>query len=807
MSSVWVVLVHAVILAACAPSSLPIAVPADPPTATVESDAVATTNEPVRDPITFRLARASEASPTSLATLSVRGAAVPLRVESARVAVTIDGRLARTEVTQVFRSALDHASVGHFELVLPRGASLTRLLLEVDGAMVEPEVVDTTATGDRRADPQLPPVVETDPRRALRLEVKGVRLAARATKTLVVVYDELLPTEGGVVVYRFGLPRVGPDASPLAGHFDLELSADPGAGVLAVTPGSGLVLTEAGPEERRGASFTARDFRPSGSLAVALTPRGGLPTRAFAGPSGEGADGPGAPIYLNWVSSTRAPRTDLILALDTSWSIGPTELARAKALIASLVAASTSVRRVTIVHGDLHVATCPNGAVDRCLAGLDSGGASDLAALLTAAVDHAPVDSPSAIILLGDGVPTGGELDPERLARALALRPRARLHAVAVGSLPDLRLLSGLTARGGGELLELGPDRAVGDAVRELMGLLERPKIHDVKVAVVAGEALMVSSAAPRPVRLGDALPLFGRLLRGPVTLELQGELMGENIRELVPIDLASTPNSALVHDAWVQAAKVRRPRAPAGAAARRATPSIPTPVLSVVSEVATEDADDRARPDRIRAAHASGDSGSGHGLGFLPDGDDEGWGFGRIQGPFDDSARPRARRLGHVALATPVTLRGGCDPERIAAVLTRRARHLGSCLDDQLRRRPEGGGGRITLRWAVDADGRGVGVFALGDRTLDERTIACARASLRGWRFEPSDRGVCVVEQGFDLSPGEVFLEDRRLGRVGGQPWKDLIAAAGGDIERTVAAFAVDRLTIETRWAVLVEL
>ncbi len=130
------------------------------------------------------------------------------------VEVTIVGRLARTQVTQVFWNDLPRQTEGRYTFVLPDGASISRLAMDVNGKMMEGELVTRERARriyesivSRRKDPAL---LEWQGQN--RFSTQIFPIPARGPKTVVLTYEQVLPQQHDTVTYLYDLPHLAEDA-------------------------------------------------------------------------------------------------------------------------------------------------------------------------------------------------------------------------------------------------------------------------------------------------------------------------------------------------------------------------------------------------------------------------------------------------------------------------------------------------------------------------------------------------------------------------------------------------------------------
>jgi hypothetical protein len=184
--------------------------------------------------------------------------------------------------------------------------------------------------------------------------------------------------------------------------------------------------------------------------------------------------------------------------------------------------------------------------VERFLEGQELGGASDLGGMLEAAsealqattrrgVDH-------VIVYLGDGVPTSGELAPDRLGRMLtASLGDTTVQAVALGARADLLTLDMVTRQSGGDVIQADARDDFAHLVRELRARAEIPPVRAVELDVPEG----MVAVHPRKIagfRPGESVTLIGKLshpVSGPVRLRARMP-DGSPFEDSFDVDLAA---------------------------------------------------------------------------------------------------------------------------------------------------------------------------------------------------------------------------------------------------------------------------
>jgi Ca-activated chloride channel family protein len=425
-----------------------------------------------------------------------------LVVQRLDVRVSVDHDLAVTEVDETFVNPSSATVEGLYSFRTPPGAVLQRFGVDRKGDLVWGKVKESAAAlaqyqsnvyAGSTEDPAL-----------LQWLAPGVYSARLypiepgAQRRVVTRYAEWLPRQGPkgdrrLYIYpmaaegaRGSLPRI----EELTVNVDLARS-----GATRVRAGMG------GTQDGAGVLIKAFDVVPLADLAVELFDAGQPQPFAYRAPHGmtsEDAPEQAEPGFAAKVSreepdyllvpvratgATEPPQgVDLALVVDTSAATEVGALSVARSLASALLEHLGPADRAALWAGDakLHPVADGSGAlttVDEAkrrtwlegLAAAERGGATDLGALLTDAASQLDPKRRGAVIYIGDGQPSVGEIAPKALRERLVRLPSGtRLFAAALGSRANVALLSGVT-RG-------APVEIVGDAygaARSALRLLE----------------------------------------------------------------------------------------------------------------------------------------------------------------------------------------------------------------------------------------------------------------------------------------------------------------------------------------------
>ena len=510
--------------------------------------------------------------PRGLGTLEARTAGgdepVPFHLLSQKVTVRIQDSVALTEVEQVFRNPSKATVEGTYRFSLPPGARINRYAVEIDGKMMEGEIVTrkkgraiVKKVGDLFLDPAL---ARWESGSTFRTRLYPV-LPGQERK-VVVSYVQLLPGVHGS--HRYVLPLAADGVSVPQIAINATVSGSRGAPAVRTPLYPASVRVS---EERTEVEWTARDFVPMADfvLDIASTRGSGADLVTFAGKGKE----PGYFMLsltpdMTGVMAGYGEAADWVLLVDTSRSRTTLDLEVQKRLVGSIIAALSSRDRVKVLAYDVHPRSFGDGwetpsgklvdEVGAFVAGRPPAGATNLEAALAAAAEAAG-DGEARIVLVGDGAATLGETRTENLASlARSLLGEARVTTIGVGSSVDALLLARLARQSGGKFHHLSPGEDPWASAVQIITAMRTPVLEDAQIAF---EGIEVEQVFPRSIANlspGEDLVITGRYSgQGEVTATLTGRVAGEDLErthglevgeanDLVPLVWASSKIDAL---------------------------------------------------------------------------------------------------------------------------------------------------------------------------------------------------------------------------------------------------------------------
>ncbi len=409
---------------------------------------------------------------------------------SARAA--IHGMLSLTELEFRFRNPKAARIEGRFTLTLPPNATISRFAKDVNGHLMEGEVVERLRANQvyeqylhQMRDPAL---LEQD--QGNRFSVRIFPIEANAQVRLILSYSTLLPLKGGVRTYA--LPLRG---APKMNHFTFRAFVSPWG---AAVPGGTMqkttveVLTQ---EEN--------NYRPSKDINLTWPSRDDAPRSRVL----RAGDFYVAALRPNAASVSNSVPHSWLFYIDTSASGAEGAQQRIRALEAVL-ASLPADDRVELIAFDNDVESIASGTAssmsrtigDRLRARMFLGG-TDLGAAIRHAARAANPDR--AIVFVSDLVATlGGSSSADLNAALRSFRSGARVHLLVVGSRRDAQIARMLTA-GRGRVVEMMNGR---DSAAEL----RRPVGGSVDVSDSAAE--WIYPAHFDDVQPGDEVLVLGKL-------------------------------------------------------------------------------------------------------------------------------------------------------------------------------------------------------------------------------------------------------------------------------------------------------
>jgi tetratricopeptide (TPR) repeat protein len=490
-----------------------------------------------------------------------------LEITRQAVRVTLRSGIAETEVDQTFFNPGEREVEGWYWLTVPEGALVTGFAVENNGQLVEGELIERKEAARQygaaaRAGFE-PALLEWIDGRSYRARIYPVN--AGNTRRVVTRYLELAPLVDGRLRYLFPLRSEPPVR---IGEFSLSVDlGKAGKGMELSTLEDARIENGGQKVTMRRSGFTAQaDFLLEAKLKT-------LPPPVRVARFSAGAETADFVMLryvpdLDWATVSQQPGA-VVVVVDTSAGIDDNtrqlEVAAAEAILRALSDAdkfalvALDVRpQVLYPASGLAAATeAEVGKAREALAAHPPGGATDLGALIDVALARLHGSEQPAVIYIGDGLSTSGEIRGERLQAALRrslATSRARLFTVAVGGEADSGFLDALAHAGGGKSLRVGNAEEAGSRALELVAALKTPTITDFQLDAGAGLDEVFTSADGK-VSWGGELVLLARSHHDlPSQVKVKGRLAGQPFERSYAIEEEDESVAALVPRLWAAA-------------------------------------------------------------------------------------------------------------------------------------------------------------------------------------------------------------------------------------------------------------
>jgi Ca-activated chloride channel family protein len=519
----------------------------------------------------------------------------PLAMRSHEVSVTVEDQVAVTKVVQTFRNDTDRALEASYVFPVPKGASVRKFTMWVDGKEVPGELVESDKARQiytdvvRRA--QDPGLLEYVGNNLLRVRVFPV--PARGDQKLAVSYTSVANSDAGLIEYVYPL-RAGAQAVKSMEKFTLDATLKAQHPIQNVySPTHPVTVTRVGDRHAKvhfEASHTALDkdfqlYYTAGSKDVGLTallhrPRPSVPdggtvisgARRYSVPATT-EDG-----YFMMLISPRAELTktqevprDMVFVLDTSGSMQGRRIQQARNALKYCLKNLGPKDR----FGLIHFATTVNKyndhlqsanalrvlAAERWVDNLEAAGSTNINDALAAALEMRPDDAGRCftIVFFTDGQPTIGETNVAQIVKNVVAKNTAntRIFTFGVGDDVNAVLLDQLADKTRSVSTYVRESEDIEAKVSSLYGKISHPVLTNLKLKV-GGDITLSEVYPPQLPDLfhGTQLVVLGRYRgHGHAAVTLTGTT-GHDSKEFVyevKFPAKTNGDKAFVEDLWAR--------------------------------------------------------------------------------------------------------------------------------------------------------------------------------------------------------------------------------------------------------------
>jgi Ca-activated chloride channel family protein len=471
----------------------------------------------------------------------------PLAMVNHKVNVTVEDQIATTTVEQTFRNHTDRNQEATYIFPVPRGASVDRFSMWIDGKETNGELLPAKEADKIYTDIvrriQDPGLLEYLGNGMMRMKVFPI--PPRGDQKVKISFRSVAPREGAVVEYTYPLRTDGRATATLE-EFSVRVSIKSQQAIQNVySPTHSVAVIrkndkEVGVEFAKEQGVLDRDFQlfyGTGGGDVGVTPLMYKPVTADDG-------------YVMLLVSpqidparVRTPR-DLVLVLDSSSSMSEIKFSQAKRALRYCLAQLRPDDRFAVVRFSTTVSrfrdtlVAANGdnveRANKWVDDLRTSGGTAIWPALEDALSLRPNDPARAFttIFFTDGQPTVDETNPDRILKNVAARNSAntRIFTFGVGDDVNASLLDQLAESTRAVSTYIRPSEDIKERVAGLYAKINHPVMTDLKVTT-GDHVKLTEMYPPRLPDLfhGQQLIVCARYTgSGPTAFRLSGMVNGE---------------------------------------------------------------------------------------------------------------------------------------------------------------------------------------------------------------------------------------------------------------------------------------
>ena len=470
----------------------------------------------------------------------------PLAVKYHRVSVDIKDAVARTHIDQEFFNPTGSRLEGVYIFPLPPGAVISDFAMEIDGKMVEAELLDAAKARTiyedivrRMKDPALLEYLGNGA-----FKVRIFPIEPRSGKRVKLSYSEVLKSDGGLYAYTYPLNTEKFSATPLE-DVAVKVNVEASRSLRTIFCPTHDVEVKRKGDRSAVVGFEAKSVRPDQDFTLYYSTDEkavGLTILCHRPP---GEDGyfllTATPAYD---SGGRAIPKDVTFVLDTSGSMAGDKMAQAKRALMFCLGNLNSEDRFDVIRfsteaealfGGLTAATKESlSKASRFVEGFKPMGGTNAEEALTLALkENGGGDRPKMVIFITDGKPTIGETGEDALVKKVtqANVQHLRIFTFGIGDDLNTHFLDKLTEATRAARTYVGDKEDIELKVSSFFEKIKSPVLVDLKLKFGAG--IKVFQAYPKDLPdlfKGAQLTVFGRYSGTGESVTLEGTVEGKRV-------------------------------------------------------------------------------------------------------------------------------------------------------------------------------------------------------------------------------------------------------------------------------------
>jgi Ca-activated chloride channel family protein len=499
----------------------------------------------------------------------------PLAMLNHQVNITVEDQVATTHVEQTFRNHTSRALEATYVFPVPKGASVKKFTMWVNGSEVAGELVEADKARQTYTDivrrTQDPGLLEYMGNNLLRLRVFPI--APNADQKVALEFTAVAPRDGSLVEYVYPLKTDGKATRTLE-KFSLQAtikSQHPIQNVYSPTHAISLSRStdrEVGVRFDKDQALLDKDFLlyyAVGDQEVGLTT---LTQRPISSEPGF------AMLLLSprvEMSKSQVIPRDMVMVLDTSGSMRGVKMDQAKKALKYCLSNLGAQDRFALINFATTVNKYREGLVDATSEQLEQGnkwvdrleatGGTAIDDALKSALDLRTSDSSRSfsIVFFTDGCPTVGETDPQKILKNVAAKNTAntRIFTFGVGDDVNATMLDQLAEDTRALSTYVRPAEDIEVKVSSLYSKISHPVLANVKVTVGPNVSLqeVYPPQLPDLFAGGQVVVLARYAGNGPAAIKLTGAV-GKETREFVyemTFPDKTTQDKAFVEHLWAR--------------------------------------------------------------------------------------------------------------------------------------------------------------------------------------------------------------------------------------------------------------
>jgi len=475
----------------------------------------------------------------------------PLAMVNHIVDVKLEDQVAITTFEQTFRNHTDRNLEATYIFPVPKGASVNKFTMWVDGKETSGELLDAkkahsiyTEIVRRTQDPGL---LEYMGNSMMKLRVFPI--PPKGDQKIKISFTSVSNQDGGIVEYLYPLKTDGIDNRTLE-KFSVTLHLKSQHAIQSIySPTHAIDIKRRGDKEatvefEKNQALLDKDFQlfyGLGSKEVGLTP---VLYRPFASEDGH---------FMLLISpqtegmKIRVPR-DMVLVLDTSGSMSDLKMSQAKKALKQCLAQLGEKDRFSIVAFATAVRTFNDGLVDANSDQLEkankwvddlrtSGGTAIQPALNTALDMRTKDDSrPFTVVFFTDGQATVDERDPQKIVKNVIARNSAntRIFTFGVGDDVNAAMLDQLADATRAVTTYVRPAEDIEVKAASMLAKISHPVMTNVRLSTTNVKLNEIYPQQLPDLFHGGQLVVFGRYNgTGHAAVKLSGKI-GKDDKEIV---------------------------------------------------------------------------------------------------------------------------------------------------------------------------------------------------------------------------------------------------------------------------------